>query len=187
VGQPILLSSSHLGSNTTFLLLSDSCGAPILTRVRVCRLQFRWPSPAQSYSGLSLAELMTICYCLRFETPPTWRAKSPRIYIPRRWVPFSSPPTTLRATVEVLEPAPAPEHSNLIRRSVGAKCTIFRPNTKASSLILRDLWFESYAGHGRNSAFLCVFVDKALRWNDPLAKDFCHLPVRFLFHYIHSE
>jgi hypothetical protein len=46
---------------------------------------------------------MTIFYCLRFETLPTWRAKSPYLYPPRNRVPFSSPPTTPRATVEVFE------------------------------------------------------------------------------------
>jgi hypothetical protein len=43
---------------------------------------------------------------------PTWRARSPYLYRPgtrwpsykpRHWVPFSSPPTTLRATVEVFD------------------------------------------------------------------------------------
>jgi hypothetical protein len=57
---------------------------------------------------------MTKFYCLRFQTPPTWRARSPYLYppgiglssyIPRHWVPFSSPPTTHRATVEVFESA----------------------------------------------------------------------------------
>jgi hypothetical protein len=40
---------------------------------------------------------MTIFYCLRFETPPTWRVRSPHFYppetgwhssAPRHWVPF---------------------------------------------------------------------------------------------------
>jgi hypothetical protein len=53
-----------------------------------------------------------IFYCLKFETPPTWR--SPYLYppgtgwpsyTPSHWVPFSSPPTTRRATVEAFEPA----------------------------------------------------------------------------------
>jgi hypothetical protein len=41
-----------------------------------------WPSLAQSFSAPSPAGLMTIFYCLRFETPLTWRARS-RIYIPQ--------------------------------------------------------------------------------------------------------
>jgi hypothetical protein len=57
---------------------------------------------------------MTIFYFIRFETSPTWRVKSPYLYPPgTRWpgytprhrVSFSSPPTSLRATVEVLDPA----------------------------------------------------------------------------------
>jgi hypothetical protein len=73
-----------------------------------------WSSPAQSFSGQSHAGLMTTFYSLRFETPPTWRARSPYLYppgtgcpnyTPRHWVPFSSPPTARRATVEVFDPA----------------------------------------------------------------------------------
>jgi hypothetical protein len=73
-----------------------------------------WSSPAQSFLGLSPAVLMTTFYCLRFETPPTCRARSPYLYppgtrcpsyTPRHWVPFSSPPTTRRAMVEVFETA----------------------------------------------------------------------------------
>jgi hypothetical protein len=41
-----------------------------------------WASPAQSFSGPSPAGLMTILYCLRFETPQTWRARFPYLYIP---------------------------------------------------------------------------------------------------------
>jgi hypothetical protein len=72
-----------------------------------------WSSPSQSFSGSSPVGLMTTFYCLRFETPPTWRARSPYLYPPgtgwprynpRHWVPFSSPPTTRKATVEVFDP-----------------------------------------------------------------------------------
>jgi hypothetical protein len=54
---------------------------------------------------------MTISYCLRFETSPIWRARSPYLYLPgtgwvgynpRHWVLFTSPPTTHRTTVESL-------------------------------------------------------------------------------------
>jgi hypothetical protein len=85
-----------------------------LTRGWICR--FCWSSPAQLFSGPSSASLMIIFCCLKFETPPTWRARPPYlyppgtgwpsyVYIPRHWVPFSSPSTTCRATVEVFEPA----------------------------------------------------------------------------------
>jgi hypothetical protein len=43
----------------------------------VCRLQL-----LQSFSGPSLAGLMTIFYCLRLKTLPTWRARSPYLYPP---------------------------------------------------------------------------------------------------------
>jgi hypothetical protein len=67
-----------------------------------------------SLSGPSPAGIVAMFYCLRFETPPTWRARSPYLYppgrgcsgyTPRHRVPFSSPPTTSRATVEVCDPA----------------------------------------------------------------------------------
>jgi hypothetical protein len=57
---------------------------------------------------------MTIFYCLRFDTSPTWRAMSPYLYppetgwpgyTPRHWVRFSSPLTTRRATVEIFDSA----------------------------------------------------------------------------------
>jgi hypothetical protein len=57
---------------------------------------------------------MTIFYCLRFETPPTWRASFPYLYSPGRgwpdytpkhWASFSSPSMSRRARVEVLDPA----------------------------------------------------------------------------------
>jgi hypothetical protein len=59
--------------------------------------------------GSDPAALITI-FCLRFEILPTWRARSLYLYPPEtgwpsynlsHWVPFSSPPTTPRATVEV--------------------------------------------------------------------------------------
>jgi hypothetical protein len=33
-----------------------------------------WSSPAQSFSGPTSAGLVSTFYCLKFETPPTWRA-----------------------------------------------------------------------------------------------------------------
>jgi hypothetical protein len=36
-----------------------------------------WPSPAQSFSDLGSAGLVTIFYWLKFEIPPTWRARFP--------------------------------------------------------------------------------------------------------------
>jgi hypothetical protein len=46
-----------------------------------------WSSPAQSFSGPTPAGLVTIFYCLKFETLPTWRARSPYLY-PATGFPF---------------------------------------------------------------------------------------------------
>jgi hypothetical protein len=84
-----------------------------LMRGRVCRLQ--------------LLLVLASAVILRSDTsgthdhillsdsrPPTWRARSPYlyptrtgwpVYTPSNWVPFLSPPTTRRATVEVFDPA----------------------------------------------------------------------------------
>jgi hypothetical protein len=119
VSRPLyLVSSTHLGLTTKFVLLPDSCGfvdvGRCLWRENGSAIyNFCWSSPAQSFTGPSPKVLVTIFYCLRFETPPTWRNRSPYLYppgtgwhsyTPRHWVPFSSPPTTRRATVEVFEP-----------------------------------------------------------------------------------
>jgi hypothetical protein len=89
------------------------CGALSLTRGRVCRLQLLL-ALASAFSGPSPAGFVTIFYCLRFETPQTG-SPGPRIYIPQEqggsvitpghWVPFSSPPTIRKSTVEVFESA----------------------------------------------------------------------------------
>jgi hypothetical protein len=96
---------------------------------------FCWFSPVKSFSGSSPARLMTIFYCLRFETPPTRRARSLYLYFPktgwpgytlRHWVPFSSPPMALRATVEVFEPASTHTDYSLLvssRFSLYSLCT----------------------------------------------------------------
>jgi hypothetical protein len=71
-----------------------------------------WLLPSLSFSGPRPAGLTTIFYCVRFETLPTWRARFPYLYppgtgwstyTPRHWFPFPSPPTTRKATVELLE------------------------------------------------------------------------------------
>jgi hypothetical protein len=68
-----------------------------------------WALPEQSLSGQSPAELRP-CFTVSFETPPTCKARSPYLhhpgtgwpsYTPGHCVPFSSPLTTRRATVEV--------------------------------------------------------------------------------------
>jgi hypothetical protein len=70
-----------------------------------------WHSLAQSLSGTSRVRLMITFYCLRFDTPKTWRSLhyilqghgGPATY-PGTGS-FSSPTTACRATVEVFKPA----------------------------------------------------------------------------------
>jgi hypothetical protein len=113
VGQSILVSGSHLGPKTRFLLLSDSCGFvdmgyPLWRKDESVVYNCCCPSPAQSFLGPSPA-------CLRFKTLPTRRTRSPYLYPPGtgwpsynplHWVPFSSPSATRRAMVEVSTPPP---------------------------------------------------------------------------------
>jgi hypothetical protein len=85
--------------------------APSLTRGRVCNLLYNcfWALPEQSLMGWSPSELRPY-FTVSFETPPTWRARSPYLYppgtgwpsyTPGHWVPFLSPLTTLGSTVDV--------------------------------------------------------------------------------------
>jgi hypothetical protein len=69
-----------------------------------------WALAVRSFLCLSSAGLMTIFYCHNFETPPTWRARSPYLYplgtgwssyTLGHWVPFLLPHTTHRAMMEV--------------------------------------------------------------------------------------
>jgi hypothetical protein len=119
VSRPIYLGAKpHLGPETRFLLLSDSCGfvdvgRPLWRQDGSVVCNCCWPSSTQSFFCPSPAGLMTTFYYLRFETPPNWRTRSPYLYppdtewpsyTPRRWVTCSSPPTSRRVTVEVFEP-----------------------------------------------------------------------------------
>jgi hypothetical protein len=146
VSRPVcLVVKPHLGPRTRFLLLSDSCGfvdvGRSLRREDGSVVYSRcWPSPAQSFSGPSPAWLPTIFYCLTFETPPTWKARSPYLcplgtgwpsYTPRHWVPYSSPPTTRRATVEVFEAASI--RGTSIQR-------VFNTSVRTSEVTLRLLY-----------------------------------------------
>jgi hypothetical protein len=75
-GQSVLMSRTHLGLMTRFLLLSDSCrfvdvGRSSLRQNRSAIYNCCLSSPAQSFFGPSPAGLVTIFYCLRFETRPT--------------------------------------------------------------------------------------------------------------------
>jgi hypothetical protein len=114
VSRPVYLGvKPHLRSKTRFLVLSDSCefvdGGRFLWRedgsvVYNCC----WPSTVQSFSGPSPTGIMTTFYSSDSRLPQPG-GPGPLIYIPkeqvgpRHCVPFSSPPTTRRATV-VIQP-----------------------------------------------------------------------------------
>jgi hypothetical protein len=76
----------HLGSENTFLVLSDICGfidvGRPLRREDGSVVHNCWcRSPTQLFSGPSPAGLMTTFCCPRFRTFPTWRDRSP--YVPQ--------------------------------------------------------------------------------------------------------
>jgi hypothetical protein len=86
-------------------------GALSLTRGRVLYLQLLLGLASAVILGSESRWTRDRNYCLRYETPPTWRAMSLYLqppgtgwsgYTPRHWVPFSSPPMARRATADVL-------------------------------------------------------------------------------------
>jgi hypothetical protein len=146
ISRPVCLGVKHpYGAQDQTFKLSDSCwfadvGRSLWWEDRSVVYNCCWSSPAQSFPGPSHTGVMTIFYCLRFEIPPTWRARSPYLYPPgtgwpnyalRHWVHFSSPPTNHRATVEVLEPASTRDirklgDCNRIRVRVTLRLSIYR-------------------------------------------------------------
>jgi hypothetical protein len=109
VGQSVLVWSHHLGPKIRFTFLSDSCGfvhveRPLRREDGSVAYSCCWPLAAQSFSG----------------PVSDWRlpqpgGSGPHIYILQEQggsvipsgtgLPFLSPPTTRRVTVEVFDPA----------------------------------------------------------------------------------
>jgi hypothetical protein len=83
---------------TRFVLLSDGCQfVPVRNPVW-------WEdglAPTSTFSGPNPAWLMTIFYCFKFETPPTWRARSPYLYPPGTGWPSYTPGIGFHAKVNV--------------------------------------------------------------------------------------
>jgi hypothetical protein len=143
----------HLGPKTRFLLLSDSCGfvdvgRPLVREDGYVVYNCCWASPTQSFFGPSPAGLMTIFYCLIFETPSTCRARSPYlyppgtgrpVYTPRHCVLSSSRPTTSRATVEVFGPVVTRNSPNKNRNISPHYIDPARTTQKTSLPLLRVL------------------------------------------------
>jgi hypothetical protein len=65
---------------------------PSLTKGRVCNLLYNcfWALPGQSLLGRSPSELTAIFYCLFWDSP-TWRARSPYLYLPGTGWPSDTP------------------------------------------------------------------------------------------------
>jgi hypothetical protein len=87
VGQYILVLSTTLGPKTRFLLLSDTCGfvdmrRPFWREDGSVIYSCCWPSPVQSFLEPSPTGLMTIFYCLGFETPQPG-VPDLRVYFPQ--------------------------------------------------------------------------------------------------------
>jgi hypothetical protein len=128
----VSLSSTHLGSKTRFLLLSEGCGfvdvgCPLWWEDGSVVYNCCWPLSTQSFSGLSPTLLVTIFYCHRFKTPQTWRARSPYLYPPgagwpsyntRHWVPFPLPPRHAGLQWRYLNPPPCRVEVSKIVRNV---------------------------------------------------------------------
>jgi hypothetical protein len=112
-------------------------------------------SAAQSFWGPTPSVLVTRFYCLKFEINTTWRVRSPYLYHPgtgwnsytiRHWVPFPSPPTTRRATVEVFDPVSyvtTDDHS------------VSRPVGQSASLS----WYKAPIWSVRPDYYYCVRTD----------------------------
>jgi hypothetical protein len=92
------------------------CGAPSLTRGWVYNLLVQLLRGLASAFTLASKSRRTHAHILlsHIRLPPTWRSRPPYLYppgtwwpsyTPGHWVPFSSPLTTLRASVEVFWPA----------------------------------------------------------------------------------
>jgi hypothetical protein len=129
---------------------------------------------AQSISGPSPAGLMTTSYSLRFETPPTWRARSlylypPGIgwpsYTPRHWIPVLSPPMTCRLWWRYLNPPPQGRHSS---SAAGPHYVALAWTTQKTLLPTIPLLLRIYSTstHSTSSAFSChviVFIPNFMK------------------------
>jgi hypothetical protein len=76
----------HLGPKTRFFRVSCGfvdVGLPFCWKDGSVIYNCCWVSPEQSFSGPSPEGLMTIFYCLRFESPPQPGGPGPHIYIPQ--------------------------------------------------------------------------------------------------------
>jgi hypothetical protein len=79
---------SRLAFFSTEHLRLQSFSTSSLTRGRVCPLQLLLVLASAAILGSKFRGIHVIFYCLRFETPPTWRVRSPHLYSPGTGWPF---------------------------------------------------------------------------------------------------
>jgi hypothetical protein len=95
------------------------------------------------------------------ETPPTWRARSPYLcppgtgwpsYTPGHCVPFPSPLTTRRATVEVLHAASTRQSvTQQVTVTVTSRLAVHRHSVRLGAKHLEDFFLQlSRSGHSLN-------------------------------------
>jgi hypothetical protein len=153
VGQSALVSGAHLGPATNFSFSLkfrlDSCGFIILWRplwrdggsVNYCTIA---SGPFQSsQSWVEVPQNSRAYFTVASETPQTWRARFPYLYLtgtgwpsytPGNWLPFLSPLTARRATVEVFQLASTrvfvscSHHSALYKASLNGSLIISSRN-----------------------------------------------------------
>jgi hypothetical protein len=154
-----VLATSPLRLTTrTFIFQLNTCGySPYVTSclTRGCGVVYNccWASPAQSFWSPSPAGLMTTFYCLRFETPPYLYPPGTGYpsYTTRYWVPFSSPPATRRAAVEVFDPASTREaHMSSLLQTVPVITSLHGPYRKHRSCVAVPLLRSCLLGFPRD-------------------------------------
>jgi hypothetical protein len=136
----LVLAKSPLRPTTRiFIFQLNTCGyssyiTSSLTRGWVYRLQLLLYLASAFILRFNPAGLMAILLS-QIRDAPFWRTKSPYLYppgtwspgyTPRYWVPFSSPPTTRKATVEVFD-----------RVSTRVECTDYCGEGERSSIVRR--------------------------------------------------
>jgi hypothetical protein len=141
VNQFVLATSPLRLTTSNFIFQLNTCGySPYVTsslrRGWACRLQLLLVLSSAVIVRSETRGTMTPFYCLRFETPPTWRTRFPYLYptgtdwpgyTPRHWVPFSSPPSIRRVTVEMFDPGSTRGEWIQLSKRVYCNRTNFRP------------------------------------------------------------
>jgi hypothetical protein len=148
VGQSVMVSSPHLGSKTRFLLLSDSWALlwATLSDERT-DLSFTIAAGPRQRSYLRSESRGTHDHILLSQIRDSSNLKgqvpafiSPRNRVaqlyPWHWVPFSSPPTSRRDTVEVFEPASTRRETEVVRVTVTLPLAVYRQSVRLGVKLL---------------------------------------------------